>query len=186
MPSALVTSVLISVPTRLPLLCLSCKWNHRLHSFVSGWFHSFHSIPKVHPIAACVSSWFPLLWLHNILLHVHTTFLSIPLLMDSWVISALLASVNNAPMNIGVHLTVAVPALGMLLKRLWSEVIWYFQYLLQPEQAGGLLGRHGRSVRATCSLWEKEECVHEPAWSCVMSYEQMLQWFGGKMLNFHS
>ena len=58
----------------------------------------------------------PFLWLRNILLHVCTPFLSVPLLMDSWVVSALLASVNNAAVNTGVNLTDGAPALGMLFK----------------------------------------------------------------------
>lgn len=113
-----------------------------------GLIHCFPGLPKLHPCGRRIPTLCPFLWPCNILLHICTTFLSVPLLMDSWVVSTLLASVNNAAVNTGVNLTVGAPALGMLFKSPCSEMIWCFQCLLQPEQAAGLLGRHGRNVRA--------------------------------------
>ena len=74
------------------------------------------AFPSLIPVAARISTLSLFLWLRNILLHVCTPFLSVPLLMDSWVVSALLASVNNAAVNTGVNLTDGAPALGMLFK----------------------------------------------------------------------
>ena len=87
-----------------------------LTSSVGADFADSVAFPRLTPVAAHISTLSPFLWLRNILLHVCTTFLSIPLLMDSWVVSTLLASVNNAAVNTGVNLTVGAPALGMLFK----------------------------------------------------------------------